>query len=357
MPEDFDPYRVLGLPVGASKREIKRRYRQLLRRHHPDVSDDPQRAHEYAAQIGRAYRALMDDARRRALEESAFSGLDPDLQVVVEQADPARSRVPELLRRAARLVDSGRLEEAQLVCSEVLALDADSAEAYEILGRTYDLLGRRELSQEMYREAERLRGIGPAPYRQAYTRPAQARASEPEVRARREIWVPGPVSTSPGRAVVGGVLALTLLLVGRWVAEEATPLMGISPVGLALGCGAAFLAAAGLAASGCIATFDQELGEGFGPRGGWPLWVLILAATLVSPALALVFHLLSALLGERLSGTTVGFWLVVAGVVALTNLLMPTTARFLWLGANAEGLAALAGWAVGGMVSPREWWR
>ena len=39
MPQGFDPYRVLGLDKEASDEEIKKRYRQLLRKLHPDTAE------------------------------------------------------------------------------------------------------------------------------------------------------------------------------------------------------------------------------------------------------------------------------------------------------------------------------
>ena len=38
MPQGFDPYRILGLDKEASDEEIKKRYRQLLRKLHPDTA-------------------------------------------------------------------------------------------------------------------------------------------------------------------------------------------------------------------------------------------------------------------------------------------------------------------------------
>ena len=44
MTELRDPYEVLGLRRGASPREIRAAYRTLARRHHPDLTADPESA-------------------------------------------------------------------------------------------------------------------------------------------------------------------------------------------------------------------------------------------------------------------------------------------------------------------------
>jgi len=60
------PYEVLGVPRGASIREIKRAYRRLMKQHHPDVvtqqdSERRQIAEERAKEINVAYETLLED--------------------------------------------------------------------------------------------------------------------------------------------------------------------------------------------------------------------------------------------------------------------------------------------------------
>lgn len=59
-----DYYEVLGVPRDAGESEIRSAYRKLARRHHPDVSDDPD-AHRRFQEIGEAY-AVLSDAEKRA---------------------------------------------------------------------------------------------------------------------------------------------------------------------------------------------------------------------------------------------------------------------------------------------------
>ena len=58
-----DPYAELDVSREASSEEIRRAYRQVARRHHPDVNQDPGGAERFAA-AARAYEILSDPAAR-----------------------------------------------------------------------------------------------------------------------------------------------------------------------------------------------------------------------------------------------------------------------------------------------------
>jgi curved DNA-binding protein len=58
-----DYYQVLGVDRSASQEDIRRAYRRLARRHHPDVNEDPG-AQERFKQISEAYEVLSDPAKR-----------------------------------------------------------------------------------------------------------------------------------------------------------------------------------------------------------------------------------------------------------------------------------------------------
>jgi molecular chaperone DnaJ len=58
-----DYYQVLGVPSDASAEEIRRAYRQLARRYHPDISGD-ERGSAFV-EAARAYEVLNDPQRRR----------------------------------------------------------------------------------------------------------------------------------------------------------------------------------------------------------------------------------------------------------------------------------------------------
>ncbi|MEO8856277.1 MAG: DnaJ C-terminal domain-containing protein [Burkholderiaceae bacterium] len=62
-----DYYKVMGLERGASVDEVKKAYRKLARKFHPDVSKDPQ-AEAHFKELGEAYEVLKDPEKRAAYD-------------------------------------------------------------------------------------------------------------------------------------------------------------------------------------------------------------------------------------------------------------------------------------------------
>ncbi|XP_051942404.1 dnaJ homolog subfamily C member 5-like isoform X1 [Hippocampus zosterae] len=68
-------YKVLGLQKGASPDEIKKAYRKLALRHHPDKNPDNPEAADKFKEINNANSILSDDNKRKIYDEYGSMGL------------------------------------------------------------------------------------------------------------------------------------------------------------------------------------------------------------------------------------------------------------------------------------------
>lgn len=75
MAEKRDYYEVLGVDKGADEKEIKKAYRKLAMKYHPDRSDDPD-ATEKFKEISEAYAVLSDDDKRQRYDQFGHAGMD-----------------------------------------------------------------------------------------------------------------------------------------------------------------------------------------------------------------------------------------------------------------------------------------
>jgi molecular chaperone DnaJ len=65
-----DYYKTLGVAKGASADEIKKSYRKLARKYHPDANEGDPKAEERFKEISEAYNVLSDDKRRKEYDEA-----------------------------------------------------------------------------------------------------------------------------------------------------------------------------------------------------------------------------------------------------------------------------------------------
>ena len=73
-----DYYEVLGVQKGASGEDIKKAYRKLAMKYHPDRNPGDKQAEEKFKEVGEAYEILSDDDKRARYDQFGFAGVDPN---------------------------------------------------------------------------------------------------------------------------------------------------------------------------------------------------------------------------------------------------------------------------------------
>jgi len=73
-----DYYEILGLAKNASEEEIKKAYRKLAMKHHPDRNPDDKAAEEKFKEAKEAYEMLSDAQKRAAYDRFGHAGVDPN---------------------------------------------------------------------------------------------------------------------------------------------------------------------------------------------------------------------------------------------------------------------------------------
>ncbi len=72
-----DYYEVLGISKGASEDEIKKAYKKLARKYHPDMNPGDKNAEEKFKEINEANEVLSDPEKKARYDRFGFAGVDP----------------------------------------------------------------------------------------------------------------------------------------------------------------------------------------------------------------------------------------------------------------------------------------
>jgi curved DNA-binding protein len=95
---DRDLYEILGVEKTASTDEIRKTYRKLARKHHPDVNPNDAKAADRFKDISFAHEVLSDDKKRKLYDEFGRSGLetgfDPEQARAYKRWSENRQRSP-----------------------------------------------------------------------------------------------------------------------------------------------------------------------------------------------------------------------------------------------------------------------
>jgi molecular chaperone DnaJ len=74
-----DYYEVLGVNRDASDEEIKKSFKKLAMKHHPDRNPDNPKAEELFKEAKEAYEILSDEQKRAAYDQYGHAGVDPSM--------------------------------------------------------------------------------------------------------------------------------------------------------------------------------------------------------------------------------------------------------------------------------------
>lgn len=73
-----DYYEVLGVEKGADLETIKKAYRKMAMKYHPDRNPDSKEAEEKFKEVGEAYEVLSDADKRARYDQFGHAGVDPN---------------------------------------------------------------------------------------------------------------------------------------------------------------------------------------------------------------------------------------------------------------------------------------
>ena len=112
-----DYYEVLGLSKGAEDKEIKRAYRKLAKKYHPDTNPGDKEAEKKFKEVTEAYSVLSDPEKKKLYDQFGHAAFDqsgaavPDTEMPVQvaledSAEMADSKVVLTVAMADREVDT-----------------------------------------------------------------------------------------------------------------------------------------------------------------------------------------------------------------------------------------------------------
>ena len=78
MADKRDYYEVLGLQKGASEDEIKKAYRQMAKKYHPDLNPGNAEAEQKFKEVNEAYTILSDPQKKARYDQYGHAGVDPN---------------------------------------------------------------------------------------------------------------------------------------------------------------------------------------------------------------------------------------------------------------------------------------
>ncbi|MBR1990132.1 MAG: DnaJ domain-containing protein [Firmicutes bacterium] len=122
----MDPYKVLGVSYNASDDEIKKAYRQLSRKYHPDANvgnPNQEQYEEKFKEVQQAYNLIMDQRQGKAQAQQGYGddfwGFGSYTNAYGGQSQQTESQDEKYLRSALNYIQNGYYREGLNVLEQV----------------------------------------------------------------------------------------------------------------------------------------------------------------------------------------------------------------------------------------------
>lgn len=379
MPPVRSYYEILGVRPEATAEEIKKSFRRLARKYHPDVHPDKRLAQRAFVQINEAYSILSDPIKRRDYDARQFARRASTSRSGPPGQTPprAQSREPRssaLLRDAELAFIGGQFTKAESLCRDVLNYDRANARAYTILGDVLKARGKTDQALEQYTYAVQFdpynRDLQAKLNRLIQGDDTRRRPAAPRASAARK---PEPDAPPLGVLLLNlvGWVAFFLLFIATGDIEPARTIPGLAPgPGILKGWSAVLTAA--LAGQGfllgvllrCGSFFGhyddeilfQSIKRGVRKTGAAPAGAVLILISAVSFWVALALYVGAAAVQDTISKSLVRAFSICSLAVLANALLGPDALQvsLLALGGNFVFVSMLVGWWL--VDSTRESW-
>jgi len=377
MPLQGNYYEILGVSRNASTAEIKKRYRELARRYHPDVAKDKAASARDFVRITEAYKTLVDPEKRstydltlpkpaQAAPSAGTSSRQARQTTYSRQAPPGaasqrtgmRPEVQKLIRDAEFAFIRRRLNEAKNLCMQAISIDQKCARAHAILG---DIYRARKMHNHAINEYNYAVQFNPADVESqkkltkllSKTSPVRFSWEEPDGSLTKEAIIMNIV----GWSIAVFILFLVNIYPGKpipWLSQyylSAISTWSWNLVGIVFGDGV--LVGLLLSINKLLEHPDDELVFERG-KGGWIIVPTGLILTIFGPIFflgAAALYLAFGFIQSSLSSSVLRVFLATGVIVLMSALMYPLgKLSVLLFGGNVAFCGIVLGWYLGVML-------